>query len=581
MNDKKTKTITDVLLKEGLLKPDQLKFLQEEARKYNQSVEEYIYQNKIISEENFVQAKAKLLKIPYIDLRNKKISPEVLQETSKEVASHYKFIPFSKVGTLLKVAMVDPEDMKACEALKFIALRHHLATKIYITSETSFASVLKQYRAINVEIKKALERIEKEIEIKGTPEEKISSKTEIKKIVEEAPVSKIIDIILKHAIEGKASDIHIEPTDKELRVRYRLDGVLHTTLILPKRLHPAAISRIKILSNLKIDEKRKPQDGRFRITFNGREIDFRVSTLPTANGEKTAIRILDTSTGLQKLANLGLKGENYKLVLENIKKPYGMILITGPTGSGKSTTLYSILNILNQEGVNIVTLEDPVEYYIHGINQSQVVPEIGYSFASGLRSILRQDPDIIMVGEIRDKETAELAVHAALTGHIMLSTLHTNDAVGVVPRLLDMGIEPFLITSSLNLVIAQRLMRRLCKYCRRQVDAPPGVEKMIISEFAKIPSQRKESFKLKHPLKIYQKKGCAACSQTGFKGRIAVFEILAMTKKLEEIILKESSESVIREEARRQGMITMTQDGILKALNGVTTIEEVLRVTKG
>ena len=576
MYDTKTKKIINILVKENLLKPDQLESLEKKAKEEKQSVEEYIYKHGIVKEEDFIRVKGKVLNIPYINLAGRKISHHILKEIPKEAASYYKFVPFAKNGNVLEIGMIDPTDVKALEALKFIAIRHKLVAKIYIISENSIEAVLKQYQILSVEIKKALKNIEEELRRRQTGK----GKKEKEKIFEEAPVSKIVDIILKYAIEGKASDIHIEPTEKELVVRFRLDGILHNSLILPKRVHLAVISRIKVLSVLKIDEKRKPQDGRFHITFKGRGIDFRVSTLPTANGEKVAIRILDKSLSLQKLDGLGLSGKGHKEILKNIKKPFGMILITGPTGSGKSTTLYAILNILNQEGVNIITLEDPIEYFIRGVNQSQVFPEIGYTFASGLRSILRQDPDIIMVGEIRDKETAELAVHASLTGHIVLSTLHTNDAVGVVPRLVDMGIEPFLITSSLNVIIAQRLVRRICDHCKKEIVASPGIEKMILKKLDGISESEKKDIVLKNPLKIYKGEGCRYCNKSGYKGRIAIFEVLTIENELEEIIIKNPTEAAIREQARKQNMLTLSEDGILKVLKEYTTIEEVLRVTE-
>jgi type IV pilus assembly protein PilB len=386
--------------------------------------------------------------------------------------------------------------------------------------------------------------------------------------------------MLKHAVEGKASDIHIEPTKKELKIRFRIDGILQTSLLLPLNVHPAVIARIKILSSLKIDETRMPQDGRFSTKVGNKDIDFRVSTFPTTLGEKAVLRVLDASEGVKSFEDLGLERRNYEALMKAVKKPFGMILATGPTGSGKTTTLYSVLDLLNQEGVNIITLEDPVEYFVGGISQSQIRPEIGYTFARGLRHILRQDPDIIMVGEIRDEETAALATHAALTGHIVLSTLHTNNTLGVAPRLIDLGVAPFLIPSALSLSIAQRLVRTLCPHCKKKVKPSAEVEKIIMEEIEKLPEQIKKEIKIPDPIMVYEAQGCKKCGNKGYTGRIALFELLETTRQLGEIILKDPTETKIEQEAVRQGMITMKQDGILKVLDGITSLEEVLRAAE-
>jgi type IV pilus assembly protein PilB len=399
-------------------------------------------------------------------------------------------------------------------------------------------------------------------------------------MAEEAPITKIVAVILRNAVEGLASDVHIEPTQNKLRVRFRLLGQLHPSLFLPLKIHRAVVARIKILSNLKIDETRIPQDGRFSIKVEGKQIDFRVSTFPTTLGEKVAIRVLDPKVGLGTFEELGFAGRNLEVLKKGIVKPYGLILVTGPTGSGKSTTLYAILQLLNKEGVNIVTLEDPAEYFIEGINQSQVKPEIGYDFATGLRHILRQDPNIVMVGEIRDEETASLAINAALTGHIVLSTLHTNNSVGVIPRLVDMGVKPYLIAPTLQLAIAQRLVRRLCDACKKKTELKTEIRDMIEKELLVLPESVKKDLKIAKPLTAYTLKGCNKCGNTGFSGRIALYEILLMTDSLADIISKEPSESRILKEAKAQGMITMKQDGIIKVLQGITTIEEVFRVAE-
>ncbi len=523
--------------------------------------------------------KAAQLGIPFIDLTGKEIPVEVLKEIPEESAAFYKFIPFAEENNKLKVGLVDPEDIQAQEALRFITLRSGLAPEIYVISQENFKDGIRQYRNLSEEVGKALTELKHEL----AREEEQSRVKEIKapeETVTDAPISKIVAVMLKYAQEGRASDVHIEPYEKELKVRYRVDGTLHTSLVLPKNTQSQIVSRIKVLANLKIDETRVPQDGRFQLEINNRRIDFRVSVLPITQGEKVVLRVLDPSAGIMDFEGLGLVGHNFEVLQKGINQPFGMILITGPTGSGKTTTLYAILKILNQEAVNIISLEDPVEYYIPGVNQSQIKPEIGYTFASGLRSILRQDPDIILVGEIRDSETADLAVHAALTGHLLLSTLHTNNAVGVAPRLVDMGIQPFLLPSSLNLAMAQRLVRRLCEKCKQEVEPSPKVIEMIEKELASVPPEIFEEFKITKPFKLYHAPGCPACNNKGTKGRIAVFELLLMTKELERIIIEDLTETNILKEADRQKMITMKQDGLIKALQGIASLEEVLKVVE-
>jgi type IV pilus assembly protein PilB len=529
-----------------------------------------------------VKKKAEELKLPFVDLSGREVPTEVLKEVPEEAASFYRFVPLAKKDGTLEIGMVNPEDLKAKEALRFIIRQSGLKAKIFVITPTDFVNILKQYRTLKGEVKKALQELEKELKAEGAVRPSRGKVEEIaKQISVEKPITKIVANLLRYATENRASDIHIEPIEKNLKIRFRIDGILSTGLTLPKEIHPAIVSRIKILSNLKIDETRVPQDGRFHANIGDKKIDFRVSTLPTIGGEKVVLRVLDPTVGLRTFAELGLHGYNLRVLEREIKRPFGMILITGPTGSGKTTTLYSILNELNQEAVNIVSLEDPVEYFIEGINQSQIRPEINYTFASGLRHILRQDPDVIMVGEIRDEETAGLAIHAALTGHVLLSTLHTNDAVGVIPRLVDMGIGSFLLPPSLNLMIAQRLVRRLCPNCRKEVSASPEISEIIEKELKKLPSFQKKDFPWEKPFKLYRSTGCKVCNHKGTKGRIALFEMLAMSPELEEIIIgKAISEAKIKSEAERQGMITMRQDGISKALRGLTSFEEVMRVVE-
>jgi len=505
------------------------------------------------------------------------IPDDVLKLIPEEVAKTYKIMPLGKKGNELDIGMVNPQDIKASDAVKFILTSKNLNAHIFLITKSQFDKIIKRYSALTTRVKEALTEAEGEI----SKEKKIEEgqiEDEEERLAEEAPVNKIITVIFKHAHEGKASDIHIEPLEKSTRVRFRIDGVLHSSLTLPKEIHSSIVSKIKILSRLKIDETRIPQDGRFRTNIDGDNIDFRVSTFPTTEGEKIVLRLLDASEGLKSLEELGFIGFQATAIQRAISKPFGMVLTTGPTGSGKSTTLQSMLGIMNNEKINIVSLEDPVEYYVDGVNQSQIRPEINYDFASGLRSILRQDPNVIMVGEIRDSETANLSVHAALTGHIVLSTLHTNDALGGVPRLIDMGIEPFLLPSSLNLVIAQRLVKKLCDDCKVAIK-PEGRAKEILDEYiADMPQFLQDEINKKE-LNIYQSAGCVKCGRKGTKGRIVIYEVLEMTPELKGIILRKEDNSKIQEEAKRQKMITMKQDGIVKALNGIVSLEEVLQVT--
>jgi type IV pilus assembly protein PilB len=582
MNSEELEKVYNYLISKGIASKQEIDKVFKESKENNLDIFDVLFKRKIVDEEEATKIKAEFLNVPYINLKDRNIDNEVLKEIPEKAALFYKFVPFEKSDGLIKVAMVDPNNTDALDALKFISIRRSVNTEIYLVSRSNFDIAVKQYRRFNEELENVLKNVDQQIVGERAPRKK---EKEIERIVEEAPVSKIVDIIIAHAVEGKASDIHIEPSENNLRVRYRLDGVLHNSLVLPRKISPAVVSRIKILSNLKIDETRKPQDGRFRFDISSgggseKSVDLRVSTFPTVNGEKVVMRVLDTSSDIGNLENLGISGKGLEVIKENIKKPFGIILITGPTGSGKSTTLYAILKILNKEGVNIVTLEDPVEYFMPGINQSQIQAEIGYTFATGLRTILRQDPDIIMVGEIRDRETAELATHAALTGHLVLSTLHTNNSIGVIPRLIDMGIEPFLISSALNVAVGQRLVRRICDYCKEEIEFSLGLEELIRKELENIPENQRGGLSVKKKLKLFRGKGCKKCKQSGSSGRVGIYEVLHMTPELESIISSKITESEIAKEAKRQGMITMKQDGIMKALEGITTVEEVLRVTE-
>lgn len=571
-------TLIQQLVKKELLSKEKAAVLESEVRNLGRREEEIILSRGIVDEEALFSLKSENFKIPLKKIDPEDVSREILDLISEDSARYYKIIPLAKKDETVEVGMVYPEDLKTQEALKFISRQGKFSYQVFLITPTLFEILLKKYRTLKKEVGRALEELETEFRGEETVK-RPQTAAEIERMVEEAPITKAVAVILRYAVEGGASDIHIEPTREKLRIRFRVLGNLYSSLALPLKIHPAVVARVKILSNLRIDENRVPQDGRFSAKIGDKYIDFRVSTFPTAFGEKVAIRVLDPTIGLKKIEDLGLEGRNFEIIKEASKKPFGMILATGPTGSGKTTTLYSILNILNREEVNVVTLEDPVEYFIEGINQSQVRPEIGYSFASGLRQILRQDPNIIMVGEIRDSETANLAIHAALTGHIVLSTLHTNNALGAIPRLVDLGVQPYLISPTLSVAVAQRLVRSLCPYCKKKIKPKEEIRNIIIKEIDSLPLFIKKDIKTSS-LEIYTAVGCKKCGNVGYAGRIAIFEVLSMTSQLAEIILKELSEAKIQEEAKRQGMITMKQDGILKVLNGVTTIEEVLRVAE-
>lgn len=521
--------------------------------------------------------------MPYLE-DTPKIDGKVLNIISKDVALQHKIIAFEQSKRKIKIGIVDPGNIAALNVLRFIAEEKKLELDLYLVSQEMFEEMLEQYSG---GAEKAIEEAVEMLQNEGIEEDSFNRKKEDKDdkgSLQSAPVTKLLGVIIRHAIDGKASDIHIEPVDKEYRVRFRVDGVLYASLSIPKGVGRAVVSRIKILSNLKIDEKRKPQDGRFKIVDEGHAVDFRVSTLPVIDGEKIVMRLLDTGNKVINFESMGIIGKGNEILLRNIKEPYGIILMTGPTGSGKSTTLYACLDVLNKEERNIITLEDPVEYSMAGVNQSQINPEIGYTFASGLRSILRQDPNVIMVGEIRDSETAELTIHAALTGHLVLSTLHTNSSIGAVPRLIDMGIESFLLASSLRVVAAQRLVRRICTECKQEVKANDTIVEYIRGQIENLPKDEIEKYgiDLSQGIHIYEGKGCEVCEKSGYKGRIAIFEAIEIDKNMKEIISeKNGSEVDIQDYADKQGMIKIKQDGLLKVINGLTTLEEVERVTEG
>jgi type IV pilus assembly protein PilB len=538
--------------------------------------------SKDLKEDGSFKKKAKSLGVLILDRAPARIDKKNLTIISEDVARQYQMAVFAREGQILKVAVVNPDDIEAQNILRFIAEKESLSIELYLVTPDVLRDILNSYSSTEKAVEEVVHSLEEE-EIEGA-QLRTRGNEKIEEVIQDAPVSKLVQVIVNHAIDGRASDVHIEPLDSEYRVRFRVDGILHSSLALPKEVGKVVVSRIKILSNLKIDEKRKPQDGRFKIEEKGRIIDFRVSTFPVIEGEKLVIRVLDREEGLINFEILGLAGRNLEILEKEIKNPYGIILITGPTGSGKSTTLYAFLQVLNKEERNIVTLEDPIEYYIEGINQSQIKPEIGYTFANGLRSILRQDPNIIMVGEIRDSETAEMSIHAALTGHLVFSTLHTNDSVGAVPRLIDMGIEPFLLSASLSTVVGQRLVRKICPDCKEEIEVPKKIADQITKEMEEIsPDEiKKYGLDLSAGIKFYQGKGCELCGNLGLRGRIAIFEVLEINQSVQNVIAEErGSEAGVKKEARAQGMITMRQDGIIKVLKGMTTLSEVERVTAG
>jgi len=526
-----------------------------------------------------------------------RIDNSVVSLIPEEVARKHGLLFFNKKENTIQVAMLNPYDTDALNVIRFVAEKEDIEAEIYEVGQKIFTQMLNAYNTPSEMVKKAVVSFQSDNLFEEGDSKKEEKKVSKEEILRDAPVAKLVQVIISHAIEGRASDIHIEPTEKDYRVRYRVDGVLHISLVLPKEIGPMVISRIKIMANLKIDEHRKPQDGRFNLKIDenktkaenknipeNKDIDFRVSTLPVLLGEKIAMRILEKDEDLINMNSLGLMGSSLKNLLTAIRETYGIILITGPTGSGKSTTLYAALKILNKEEKNIVTLEDPIEYNIGGLNQSQINPEIGYTFANGLRTILRQDPNIIMVGEIRDSETASLSIHAALTGHLVLSTLHTNTALGAITRMIDMGVETFLLASSLRMVIAQRLVRRICENCKEEIQVSDLIKSKIMEEIKDIPPEEIKKYEIEpgSELRFFKGKGCNKCNGLGLKGRIAVYEVIPITNPMKDIIFdKMGNESLLIQERNKERFVTMKQDGILKILKGKTTIEEVERVTEG
>ncbi len=567
------------LLDAGLATESQFEKALKKAKNTKQWVGDVLVSEGVINQEELIKLEAYILGIPFINLEKDKIPPDILKIIPEPIARSHNIIAFRKEGQNLEVAMLDPADLRTIE---FIKKKADLKILPRLTTPESIKNVLKQYQ-------KTLEAefgdiIKKDAgEIKTIKEEEAEEKAELEKIAQEMPVIRIVDTLIKHAILGRASDIHIEPTEKEVQVRYRIDGVLRDAMTLPKQVSSGIVARIKVLANLKLDEHRLPQDGRFKIEAEDYKYSLRVSILPVFDGEKIVMRLLPEGAKAFTLEELGLRGEALERVEDNLKKPVGMVLVTGPTGCGKTTTLYSMMEILNTPGVNISTIEDPVEYRMPRINQTQVRPKIGMTFANGLRSLVRQDPDIIMVGEIRDNETAGLAINAALTGHLVLSTLHTTNAAGAVPRLIDMKAEPFLISSTLNVILAQRLVKKLCKekekYYLKDSELKNIAKYCNLDRILEILKEAKLA-KPKQSLKdipFCRPKQSKECSD-GYKGRIGIYEVLAVTGSIKELIVKKSTSTQVQAQAQKEGMQTMVEDGFIKAAQGITSIEEVLRV---
>lgn len=570
--------ILDTFVLNGIVKKEALPEL---SRRLEEGVSlEEVLSGAGVKKEDILRGRGMYYKLPVRDLNDAAVPFEVLKYIPEDSASYYHFAPLAVNNGVLEIGITDPENIEARDALQFIATKLGMPFKIFLISKSDFEAILQSYKGLTGEVTKALSELE--VDISGVDKKDLIKEVEQEipakggkkesRVVEDAPVAKIMAVILRHATEGGASDVHIEHTGENVRVRFRVDGELFTSLILPAEVHGSVVARIKILASLKLDEKRKPQDGRFSARIDGRKIDFRVSTFPAYYGEKVVMRILDTQKGVKKLDDLGFTPESLALVRSALGRPYGIILVTGPTGSGKSTTLYSMLNELDRETQNIVSLEDPVEYNIGGISQSQVRPEIGYTFATGLRTTLRQDPDIIMVGEIRDAETAQLAIQAALTGHLVLSTLHTNTAIGAIPRLVEMGIDPYLIAPTLILSVAQRLVKKLCDGGGKEIPNEGAIKIMIEKQFSDLPLEFKKKLDLTRPL--YEASPTMDCT-SGTRGRISVTEVFAVDKDLQKVILEEPTDARLWEVARKKGMLSMKEDAVLKCMEKIIPFAEV------
>jgi type IV pilus assembly protein PilB len=575
--------LLELLSGRGILAESRIPELRAQFEKGEESLEALL-QKDGIALKDILKAKGEYYNIPTREVGDKRIPFDILRFVPEESARHYRLSPLGVQDGVLEVGVTDPENLEARDALTFISAKIGMPYKVFLISDTDFERLLTQYKGLSGEVGKALTELDTEFEIESEKAEKGDGKRSVLSeeeqvtdtgadaITEDAPVTKIVATVLRHAAEQRASDIHIEPMADQTRVRFRIDGILLTNITLPSKVHSAVVARIKVLSNMRLDEKRKPQDGRFSARVGGNKVDFRVSTFPTYYGEKVVMRILGASAKILKLEDFHMSERNLELIRTAIKKPYGLILISGPTGSGKSTTLYAILNEVDRERNNVLSLEDPVEYTIPGVSQSQVRPEIGYTFANGLRTTLRQDPNIIMVGEIRDAETANLAVQAALTGHLVLSTIHTNNSIGILPRLLDMGVEPYLIPPVLILGMAQRLVRTLCPGGGKKIPVEGSTAQMLKEQFADLPAEYKKDVP---PLnEVYRIDPNPECP-SGTRGRVGVYEMFDMNIELERAILANKPEDELFSIVRKGGMLTMKEDAIIKSMQGLVPFEEV------
>jgi len=586
--------IEQVIAQQNILSPQQLEQAKLDAIQQNKSLLQLLVDTQRIKDEDATRIMAMGTNTPFVDLSKVTIPNNVLAIIPREVAESFMSVAFGVVDGKLNVATIDPQNL---QAIDFLSRKTGYPINAYMAPKSQIEHWINSYTSdLSEQVEQALGEEEQEETDKLNEDVKRLEKTDPSKIgtiVQDAPITRALNTIFEYAINSQASDIHIEPREKSVKIRFRIDGMLQEIMTLPKTTEAALVSRIKILSNLKIDEHRIPQDGQAQYRTKGKVVDMRIAIAPISYGEQIVIRLLDKSEGILDIDSLGFRGRSARILKEAIKKPYGMILSTGPTGSGKSTTLYAVIQTIKSGKINIVTLEDPVEYKMDGINQMQVNNAVGLTFANGLRSILRQDPNVIMVGEIRDHETADLAVQSSLTGHLVLSTLHTNSAAGVLPRLLDMGIEPFLIASTINAVMGQRLVRKVCEKCRKAFPASEAAVKMINNLVGHLlPKTTEESKKLGEQLgydnlpiasqnayTLYKGEGCTDCTD-GYKGRIGIYEIFEMTENMEKLLLSQNTTStVVQQEAQKEGMLTMQQDGIMKALIGVTTLEEVSRVS--
>ncbi|HNV86062.1 MAG TPA: ATPase, T2SS/T4P/T4SS family [Candidatus Omnitrophota bacterium] len=558
--------LIEVLQKSKKISAEELEKALAEHRESGGNLSDILIRQGIVSEPELITIVSEELRVPVLNLSAIRLDPELLRMVPKKTAEHYRLIPVSKIGSILTLAMCDPLNIFALDELRE---QTGCSIRPVLTTEKEMAKALEKYSSGSFQIDEILSAPSADGTVEIIQEkEPVEGGEDLDVGQDDAPVIKLMSLILDQALKRRASDIHIEMYETDLRIRYRIDGLLHEAFHPPRKMHGALMSRIKIMSNLDITERRIPQDGRFRAEIRGKEIDFRVSILPMQFGEKAVLRVLDRASVRIGVEKLGFNPEPLKKFKEASTRPYGMILVTGPTGSGKSTTLYAILNGLNTPGRNIMTVEDPVEYQIEGISQTQVLPDVGLSFANGLRSILRQSPDIILVGEIRDTETADIAVKAALTGHLVLSTLHTNSAAGAFTRLIDMGVEPFLVASSLILVTAQRLARKICEHCK----SPAEISGDVFNRLKMTPEDMKG-------ITAYRGKGCSVCNQTGYYGRIGIIESLWVDDTIRNLVLTRASTDRIQERALEMGMKTLFQDALEHFKKGNTSLEEVLRIT--